>query len=209
MDVLEISAIHEAAHAVVKWRLGCECYGVVGDAGFDHIAIRTEAEMTAGLHRDTQGQARNCSGIFESNPFRKGVGPFSPGDPDWVVARERERMNHDIMVMLAGPIAEARVRSCAVETLFERPEGGFQDHQDATRTVEQMNLPAAEFQPRLADLQRRAMAYVEDPHIWSVIEALARALLTRSDRRLTGQDALPILECGWQASLKSTLETDK
>ncbi len=199
-ETTEISAIHEAAHGVIKWRLACDVYGAADDAGFDLIAIRTNAETAAGPYIDAQGREHHCSGISEMACFYTAIGPLDDAVPDFATAAARRKMGHDIMVMLAGPLAEARVRSCAVEPLFERPHAGFQDWQRALQTIIRMNLKSEDHAPRIADLRARTEAYLSDPAVWRTITVLAQAVLAEPGRRLTGTKALPILQQAWRGS---------
>jgi hypothetical protein len=200
-DTAEISAIHEAAHAVVKWRLASDLYSAADDdAGFDLIAIRTDAETTSGPYIDTHGRAHHCSGISEMVCFYTAVGALDDAVPDFTAASARRKMEHDIMVMLAGALAEARFRGCAMEPLFERPEAGFQDWQRAIQTVLRMNLKAEDHAPLIATLRARTEAYLADPAVWRTITCLAKALLDQPQRRLTGRKALPIMQQAWSGS---------
>lgn len=196
-DTLEISAIHEAAHGVVKWRLACDLYGAISDAGFDLIVLRTADELAAGPYIDAQGRAHHCSGISEMSCFYSAVGPLDDAVPDFAAISARRKMGHDIMVMLAGPLAEARVCGCAVELLFERPHAGYQDWQRALQTIMRLNLKAEEHAALIADLRAQTEAYLSDPAIWRTIGALAQALLAQPSRRLTGELALPIMQQAW------------
>ncbi len=138
-DILEISAIHEAAHGVIKWRLACDVYGAVNDAAFDVITLRTEAEFAIAPYIDAQGRAHHCSGVSEMSCFYTATGPLDDAVPDFAATPARRKMGHDIMVMLAGPLAEARARGCAVEPLFEPRQAGFQDWQRALQTILRMH----------------------------------------------------------------------
>lgn len=200
IDHLELSAIHEAAHAVVKWRLVSDFdYHVAdGGAGFHHIVIRSEAETASKPYIDAQGTAHHCSGIFEAPSFHTGVGSLRDRDPDFAVDAARRRMRHDVMVTFAGPLAEARVLGCPVESLFEHSKGGSADWQLIEQTVRRMNLPADQHDSLLATLRAKTEAYLDDPQVWQTIIALAKALLARSDGRLTGVDALSMLQAAWR-----------
>jgi hypothetical protein len=129
--------------------------------------------------------------------FYAGVGGLDDAVPDFAAASARRKMRHDIMVMLAGPLAEARVRNCAAEFLFERPQAGYQDHQRALKTILFMNLAPDQHVTVFAELRAQTEEYLSDPRVWHTIITLAWAVLERSDRRLTGQEAFPILEDAW------------
>jgi len=198
IETLEISAFHEAAHGVVKWRLACDHYNAADEPAFDLIALRTEAETAAGPYIDAHGRAHHCSGISEMSCFYEGLDAIDDSFPHFVAREARRKMRHDIVVMLAGPLAEARVRGCDVEPLFEHPQAGYQDWQRALHTVIRMNMAPDEQAPLIATLRSQAEAYLSEPAVWRTITALAQALLARSDRRLTGRDALPILRDAWR-----------
>jgi hypothetical protein len=199
-ETLEISAIHEAAHCVLKWHLACDHYGAVDEAGFDLIAIRTETETAVGPYIDRHGRAHSCSGISEMTCFFTGIGALDDAVPDFAAASARRKMGHDIVVMLGGPLAEARVRGCAVEPLFERPQAGFEDWQLVLQTIIRMNLAPEEQAPMIATLRSQAEAYLDNPVVWRTITALAKVVLARKNRRLTGRKALPILLKAWRGS---------
>lgn len=157
IDHLELSAIHEAAHAVVKWRLVSDFdYRVEdGGAGFHRIVVRSEVETASKPYIDAQGRAHHCSGIFEAPSFHTGLGALCESDPDFAIDAARRRMRHDIMVTFAGPLAEARVRGCPVEALFEHPKAGSTDRQLIEQTVRRMNLPADQHDSLLATLRAK------------------------------------------------------
>ena len=129
--------------------------------------------------------------------FYAGLDALDDAVPDFVVTRARQKMRHDIMVMLAGPLAEARARNCAVEPLFERPQAGFQDWQRVLRTICHMNMPSDQHATVISELRVQTEEYLSEPRVWRTIVVLAQTLMARSDRRLTGQDAFPIMENAW------------
>lgn len=205
-DTIEISALHEAAHCVLKWRLGCDFYDETENSGFRLIAIRSETEIASGPYVDSRGRRHECSGISEMPCFYAGVDSLDDTVPDFVVTKARRKLRHDIMVMLAGPLAEARARHCAVEPLFERPQAGFQDWQRVLQTICRMNLPSEQHSTVVSELRAQTEEYLSDPKVWHTIVVLAQAVVVRSDRRLTGRDAFPILEDAWRSQGQNHLQ---
>ena len=201
-SVQEISALHEAAHCVIKWRLTCDCYQKDNSVGFDVIVVRTDAAIAAGPYIDSQGRQHNCTAISEMSAFQN-AGMLDDDVRDFAANSTRRKMGHDIIVALAGPVAEAKVRNCSADSLFDRPHAGFQDYQQAAKLILFMNLKPEDCLQTFNELRRQTEDWIADRQVWNTICALSGALLARGDWRLTGEQALPVMTEAWNAATTS------
>jgi hypothetical protein len=194
LDEVFISAIHEAGHCVMKWRLVTEHDGVDGNPGFNFIRVRTADEVKSGSYVDARGQRYSGWGISDMPRFDQDGRPL--GDlEDWLRPRSQARMEQDIMVAFAGPVCEARLSGCDVESLFEPGKAGCGDYKVVAVALVNMGLELEG--QRRHQLLRDTQDRVADPRFWRTVEALARRVLAEDDRRLTGDQALPLLRRAW------------
>jgi hypothetical protein len=200
---LRHTAIHEAAHAVAKWRLTVQSTGDETDAGFHHLTLRPLAAVAEEPYVDAEGKHHNCHGITEMRRFDPGSGPV-PNDvsPDYKFATDarRERIRLDIQVVLAGGIAEAKYRDLPFDDLIRDGGTASGDWQEAIRLADWLNQTGCSHEELLAPLRRKASDLVCRPEVWSAIVALAQAVLARADFKIIGCDALPIMAAAYKAT---------
>jgi hypothetical protein len=197
---LNIAAMHEAGHAVVKWRLTAEMNGDPNQVGFHLIAVRTADEILAGQYIDRQGKSHHCDGITEMPRFDTGHG--SVGNNllegfEFAAEARRRRMKMDIMVILAGPATEAQFRGCSFDSLVAPGCEGSRDWYDASQIAANMNMTDHTIDDILAGLLDRVREYLLRPAVWAAIVAVAKALERSQPRQLSGDEALPVILAAW------------
>jgi ATP-dependent Zn protease len=159
MTEMRATAYHEAGHAVVADRLGY---------GFSTVSIIPDADDA------THGRI-----VFSC--------PVLASDPNLgLTLRQEERVRNNIVVTLAGGIAEERF--CGKPT-DEITLGTQSDRDSVTDLAFRMAGSTAECQALLDWLATRADNIVT--HRWPQIEAVAAALVER--RRLSGTEARLII----------------
>jgi hypothetical protein len=176
---LNIAAMHEAGHAVMKWRLSVEMNGDLDQVGFHLIAVRTADEISAGQYVGRQGTSHHCDGIIEMPCFDTGHGSLGNDLPDgfqFAANARRRRMEMDITVILAGPATEAQFRGCSFDSLVAPGGEGSRDWYDARKIAHLMNMTDRTVEDILARQLDHVREYVRRPAVWATIVALAKAL---------------------------------
>lgn len=139
------TAVHEAGHAGVARALGRSVH---------KITIEPDGE---------------AYGRCVSPPFAKSFDP----DLAHFDARTRRRLEDEIMIMLGGQIAQARVDPDEARVLF----GGAADLESATELARYASGDDDEADAYVEWLRHRAFRIVWNQVWWGAIESLASALL--------------------------------
>lgn len=194
-----VAAVHEVAHIVIKCVLAAERGKFSDDAPqFTTIGLRTPEQVSAGPDLDRQGRRRHCEAIVDGMVrFDNGSGSMPVDiDPDdsFAVKRRRDAIKHDIVVALAGGLAEAKYRKCAFAALTEGDGPASGDWKEALGLLRDLNLDAAGEANAQSELTGLTESYLERPEIWQAILELAEALVNRRNRRLSWKQALPLIK---------------
>jgi hypothetical protein len=159
---LESTAFHEAGHAAAAFHLG--------------VAVK-EVSIVPDIGAERLG---HCAGY---------------GYPDWfspdalIDDRSRALAEREIIVMFAGPAAEARARGRR-----DHVGAGGDDYRYAIDLASRFCGSIEETTAYVAWLALRAQNLIHDPFVWFGVEALAAALLAR--RTLTGRKARAAYRAG-------------
>jgi hypothetical protein len=166
---LERTAYHEAGHAVAAYVL---------HRALGHVSIEPE---------------RGSLGHMKTRRFEESF------QPDAEVKRgTRERLEKEIMVCLAGPIAERRfVGRLRQDTIV----GASRDFNDAARCADCLCGNSEETDAYLAWLSVRATNLIKLAWHWRAIQTLAEALLEH--RRIGHRKVREIIKQAFYADLKA------
>lgn len=181
-------AIHEAAHAVALWLLTREAGEP--EPGFDRIYLVPRQEAIArasGLVGGVSGAADGYVPLHEYVPNM--VGPS-----DAQKAHLRQEMERAVVILLAGPAAEARHVRRGFHEVTSRDVGGHRDLERAQERVNDFAQPG-ERDELMRRLLSKTRALLRCGAVWPTIKELANALLERRD--LTGEQALEIIRQAW------------
>jgi hypothetical protein len=194
-DQLEIVAIHEAGHATVCCCLSPGNVVCPPKAHFDLIAIRNPEEVSAGP-AIAGGRSFRGSGFIQIPRFYSDYPRVidMPPEFEFVAKRCREHAMMDIIVALAGPMAEARFRSCTFDSLVESGQGGRGDWECALKIANCIDPSPGRAEQLCIGLKENAREVLNHPCVWATVEALAKTLLKRQSKRLTGKQAFPIMK---------------
>lgn len=158
-------ALHEAGHAVARASFGL----APGSMSIVEGVTRDGIEYD-GVHSALQPLRR----IF-----------YDLHDIPRLTARQRRRVEQEIVIGLAGTVA--------VERVFQRktsePDEGFEERQIAM-FLDLLALDAHEKAARLELLRRQAQQIIEEH--WLAVEAVTGALITRGE--LSGREARTVIE---------------
>jgi hypothetical protein len=192
MNTPRYVAVHEAGHAVAGWVVQKQIPGQESFRPFHCVVVRSPEEIRAGPYIDSRNRALEIQGIVEASDRYQSLGPEhrkqrEETDPRFLESA-RCCMEADVVVALAGPIAEAkyRHRSRVAVTL----EGGRSDLEAATRKAADFARNRADLRAMMTMLYRRSLMVVREH--WPVITSFSDALLAQGT--IDVEEALPMFE---------------
>ena len=199
-------AVHEAGHAVAGWSTGTR---------FRFVHLRTQEEVLAGPYLDDRGREVDCIGGVEgsdryhplsllySDPSLRlddmEVGNCSAEDLLALKTTWRANAEIDIIISMAGPVAEARYRHFSLTATYFL--GGAGDIEKIRPRLDYLTRTEAERTRLEVDLEARTRRMFREPSVWDAVLAVADELRARRKlewndvlkivRRVTGQDKRP------------------
>lgn len=142
------TAFHEAGHAVAGHAL---------EIPFRYVTIAPTEGVSLG----------HVQGFRMGKKLAESLGTYD------VSPRQRDRVEREVMVFLAGSIAEARY------TGRRNQWGASADYRLAVDLAERIAPIGAELDAFLAWLHKRTENLFARPHLWAAVEGLSAALMER------------------------------
>jgi len=192
-------AVHEAAHAVVAWIMTRENNAQEEDRryqqeepGFRKVFVRSiEASRTAPGH-----EVGAVVRVEAYDPF----GRYVPGDamlPQSIQKRSHRRMEREVMIALAGPLAEARYRKKSFVVMASTDSGCQSDMAFIRRCAADFSQSDPEREAIIDGFVPRTRALLRMPRVWPTIIGFAHVLCDH--RELSGEQALSAILEYWGA----------
>jgi hypothetical protein len=159
---------------------------------FDFALVRSAEEIKAGPYIDQRGREVACEGIVEMPDHYLACGPEAlrqlEAEDLKFLESARRGMEADVVISLAGPLAERRYRH--VSWFDELVTFGTGDRRAAERKAKDFATDQDDLRRIIDPLEKRASKIVRD--YWEEILVFADALIRQG--RVEYEEAVPIFE---------------
>jgi hypothetical protein len=176
-------AVHETGHAVVAWIMTRE-----HNATEDHRHQQEELGFSRVLVRSLEAAARipshDVGSVKRVQPYGF-LRRYVPGDeamPVTVREREHRRMEREITIALAGPVAEARYRHKNLRHLASADSGCRSDFVHILNWASDFSKSEEDREELIAHLFKRTREILRSPRVRPTVLGLAKALRARHER---------------------------
>lgn len=183
-DTIAMAASHEAGHAVIKCCISETLTVGTPELRIDQIEVHP-----------------NGYGITHMSAFDgAGNDPFSaPSGFEFILRTRRGRIERDIVVALAGAVAEATIRSVPPHSLFQTNMAGAGDWNFAMSRALHMGLSTNDASALCTQLRETAEGLIRHPNVGRAIRAVARVLQEPERQgQITGNTAISVIQRAWE-----------